>query len=247
MAIIHVFIRITFYSTEYEWTKGRWAYMGRKKYGRRRSKVHSNIEWVIIGAVIIYALYKKALQTIQSLIVNAKYQIQTFTALDWLYITVIITSLICLIYIFINNRINNRRQYQQEQAKLRVIRDSEYQKLISMTPFDFEKFVADLYITKGFEVELTPRTGDGGKDIILRKDNEVYLVECKRYHEKNKVSRPEIQKFHSAVMDMAAKEGYFVTTSFFTQPASTYSLNKPIKLIDLPRLNELIEEAKSNQ
>ncbi|PWW26636.1 restriction system protein [Cytobacillus oceanisediminis] len=218
--------------------------MGKRRYRRRSSKVQSNIEWLILGAIALYAIYKTVLESIQNFIINVRYYIQTFSALDWLYITIIITSLICLIYIFLNNQSNNRTKIKQEQAKLRVLRDSEYFKLMEMTSYDFEKFVANLYLAKGFDVELTPRTGDGGKDIILRKNNEIYLVECKRYNEKNKVSRPEIQKFHSALMDMDAKEGFFITTSYFTQPASTYSINKPIKLVDLPRLIELIEEAK---
>ncbi|MFE4523720.1 restriction endonuclease [Cytobacillus firmus] len=218
--------------------------MGRRRYRRKRSKVQSNIEWIILGAVVLYAFYKKALQAIQIFIINVKHDIQMLSALDWLYIAVIITSLLGLVMIFLNNRIARQRHFHQEQAKLRVLRDSEYQKLMSMSSFEFEKFVADLFIAKGFEAELTPRTGDGGKDIVLRKNNDIYIVECKRYNEKNKVSRPAIQKFHSALLDMGAKEGFFVTTSFFTQPASTYSLNKPIKLVDLPRLIELIEEAK---
>jgi restriction endonuclease Mrr len=58
------------------------------------------------------------------------------------------------------------------------------------------------------------------------------------------VSRPEIQKFHSAIIDMNAKEGYFVTTDYFSGPASNYVLDKTIRLVDLPRLLDLIEEVK---
>jgi len=67
-------------------------------------------------------------------------------------------------------------------------------------------------------------------------------VECKRHNEKNKIGRPEIQKFHSAILDMNAKEGYFVTSSYFTSTAVEYCLDKPIRLIDLPRLLELMDE-----
>ena len=113
-----------------------------------------------------------------------------------------------------------------------------------MDPYDFEKYVDDLFMIRGYEVELTPRTGDGGKDIILNKDGVIRLVECKRYNENHKVSRPAIQKFHSALIDMNAKEGFFVTTSYFTQPAMDYTLNKPIRLIAIPLLIEMIEDTK---
>ncbi|MBS4192774.1 restriction endonuclease [Bacillus sp. FJAT-49705] len=220
--------------------------MGKRKYRRKNSWIQNKIEWVIICAVFFFALSNKFLHALQQFIIKLKYLIQSLTAVDWFLMVVIITSLILINYFYINNRKIGQRHFEQEQAKIRVLRDSEYQKLISMSPSNFEKYVADLFTTKGYDVELTPLTGDGGKDIILRKNKEISLVECKRYNQNNKVSRPEIQKFHSALIDMNAKEGYFVTTGYFTQPAMTYSIDKPIKLIDLPRLIEFIEEAKGS-
>jgi restriction endonuclease Mrr len=58
------------------------------------------------------------------------------------------------------------------------------------------------------------------------------------------VTRPDVQKFHSAIIDMNAIEGYFVTTGQFTKPATEYVTNKPIHLIDLPKLLDLIDEIK---
>jgi restriction endonuclease Mrr len=146
----------------------------------------------------------------------------------------------------LNNRNVKNEKIKQEQARYRVMRNAEYQRLVTMSPSDFEKYVADLFTLMGYETETTPITGDGGKDIILRNGQEISLVECKRYNENNKVSRPEIQKFHSALVDMNAKEGYFVTTSYFTQPAMNYSIDKSIKLIDFPRLIKMVEELKVN-
>jgi restriction endonuclease Mrr len=60
------------------------------------------------------------------------------------------------------------------------------------------------------------------------------------------VTRPDVQKFHSAIIDMNAIEGYFVTTGQFTKPAIEYVKDKPIHLIDLPKLLDLIEEIKGD-
>jgi HJR/Mrr/RecB family endonuclease len=220
--------------------------MGKRRSRRRKTPIQNNIEWVIIGAVFLFVLTKKFTEVMQQFTIQLKYYIQNLSVIDWFFVIVIFGSLMFVILLYSNNRNINQRRIVQEQAKFRVLRDSEYQKLISMSPSNFEKYVADLFTSRGFDAELTPLTGDGGKDIILRKNNEISIVECKRYNENNKVSRPEIQKFHSALIDMNAKEGYFVTTGYFTQPAMTYSIDKPIKLIDLPRLIELIEETKVN-
>lgn len=69
---------------------------------------------------------------------------------------------------------------------------------------EFEYYIADLFSTKGYEAVVTPASGDGGKDIILRKEGKTSVVECKRYGNK-KIGRPEIQKFHSALIDSQAK------------------------------------------
>jgi len=53
----------------------------------------------------------------------------------------------------------------------------------------FEEVTAEIFRAKGFEVELTKRTRDGGKDIIAFHKDKLgfktkYLIECKHYAEK---------------------------------------------------------------
>jgi len=81
----------------------------------------------------------------------------------------------------------------------------------------------------GYRAILTPKTGDAGKDIILKKDSLTMLIECKRYTSK-KVTRPEIQKFHSHIMDMNATKGFYITTGEFTKHAADYAIIVTIKV-----------------
>lgn len=77
----------------------------------------------------------------------------------------------------------------QNQA-MQIINDyinkpSIRQKIIeTIDPFKFEELVAELLIDKGFDIFLTPRTGDGGKDIIaaytFEREPIIMMVECKR-------------------------------------------------------------------
>lgn len=67
------------------------------------------------------------------------------------------------------------------------------------------------------------------------------VVEVKLYAISNKVSRPMIQKLHSAMIDCEANEAIFVTTSEFTEPAIKYAEKFKIKTLDGKELVRLIE------
>ncbi|OEH85985.1 hypothetical protein BHU72_14990 [Desulfuribacillus stibiiarsenatis] len=133
------------------------------------------------------------------------------------------------------------KSHRDERRRKRIVRDAHIAKLKSMHPLEFEHYIADIFRLKGYTATVTPPTGDAGKDVILIKGSDIRLVECKRYNSP-KVTRPDIQKFHSAIIDSNASCGYFITTGYFTKPAIEYVSDKPIHLIDLPSLLNLIEQ-----
>ena len=47
---------------------------------------------------------------------------------------------------------------------------------IALDPFMFEEEVANWYKAKGYAVTLTPKSGDGGVDVILQKNGETVFV-----------------------------------------------------------------------
>ncbi|WP_307584751.1 restriction endonuclease [Paenibacillus wynnii] len=110
-----------------------------------------------------------------------------------------------------------------------------------MDPFEFEDYMARVFRCAGYDCEVTKRSGDGGKDIILRSDNEVRLVECKRYTTP-KVGRPDIQKFHSAIIECGAIEGFYITTGEYTKQALECAENKSILTVNGEQLLNLIEQ-----
>ena len=93
----------------------------------------------------------------------------------------------------------------------------------------FEELIAHIFYDFGFEVELTARTRDGGKDIIAICDNPTkrrYLIECKRYAEKNKVGIDIVQRLHGVVASDGSTLGIVATTRSFTKDAANF-LNQP--------------------
>ncbi|MDO5441879.1 MAG: restriction endonuclease [Bacillota bacterium] len=112
----------------------------------------------------------------------------------------------------------------------------------SREPLKFEQFVATLFSAMGYKTELTKGSGDGGKDIIMTKGRHKYAVEVKLYKQDHKVDRERIQKLHSAMIDIDADRGIFVTTSDFTEPAYDYADKYYITTINGTELSKLMKK-----
>jgi hypothetical protein len=96
-----------------------------------------------------------------------------------------------------------------------------------ITPRQFELVIADVFLNRGFEVELTPASHDGGVDIYVRCQNEfgplLYVVECKQYSRDKKVGIGVVQRIYGVAQNVGANKGVVVTTSSFTKPAVTFA------------------------
>ena len=130
-----------------------------------------------------------------------------------------------------------------------MVKKQKIEALRRMDPYKFEEYVKDLLLSTGFKTaKCTPRSNDGGKDIIATdSEGKKVFVECKRHEESNKIGRPLIQKFHSALIDGNADYGLFVTTSYFNENAVKYARNKDIRLIDARLLADMIEQVANKK
>jgi restriction endonuclease Mrr len=101
--------------------------------------------------------------------------------------------------------------------------------LYTIEPRLFEKLIAEIFRGFGYDVELTPATHDGGKDIILRTRTAVgdmlAYVECKR----NRLDRPVgigvVQRLYGIQQAERATRSIVVTTSSFSKPAIAFAKN----------------------
>jgi hypothetical protein len=98
----------------------------------------------------------------------------------------------------------------------------------------------------GYSVKQTSYVNDQGRDAIIYKEGQKYLVECKRYAQDNNIGRPEIQKFHSAIVFDKADRGFFVSSGKFTPGAIEYARSLPIELVDGEYLLRLMFQSKQN-
>lgn len=116
--------------------------------------------------------------------------------------------------------------------------------LKTLDGFNFENLCARIIEKLGWgKVTVTPKTGDGGKDIILlNSKSETIYIECK--HQPNtRIGRPVIQKLHSAVITSGASKGIVITSGSFSREASEYAktLTPPMELVDILNLTEMAQ------
>lgn len=110
----------------------------------------------------------------------------------------------------------------------------------------FEEIVAEVFRKFGYQVDLTKKTRDGGKDIIaLRKDGdkvlERLLIECKHWKDKIDV-KPIRNLVGVAVTQDELPTGIILaTTSSFTEDAKELRINPNISIeLDLRDHNDVL-------
>lgn len=91
-----------------------------------------------------------------------------------------------------------------------------------MTPSEFEEFTANLYLGLGYNVKLMPPGPDGGKDVILKDDQGLIYVECKRYL-KDVVGREICQKLIGAAIGDEIKRTVLFTCGKVHKNAYEYA------------------------
>ncbi|MDR4462316.1 MAG: restriction endonuclease [Nitrospirales bacterium] len=122
-----------------------------------------------------------------------------------------------------------------------------------LDPRKFEELVAELLRDKGYEVTLTPRSRDGGRDIIAIKREDIgsalTLVECKRYAGNNKVGVDVVRGLYGVVEVDRATKGLVATTSYFTKDAKVFRDKVPYRLglADFDVLRGMLAQFRSNK
>jgi restriction system protein len=97
----------------------------------------------------------------------------------------------------------------------RTERERKIALLRSLDPRDLEFLIADLYRAMGYEVCVTPRQKDGGKDVEAWRGNERIYIECKNWDQKVDVNT--VRSFGFVVMDKNVTSGVLVSISGFTE------------------------------
>lgn len=127
---------------------------------------------------------------------------------------------------------------QIEAIKQRDLNRKNFSYWSSLDPYEFEREIAVLFEKQGFKTKVTKGSGDGGIDIILFKNSEAGIVQCKRH--KTKVSPSVIRDIYGTMLGGKYKFAYVVCPAGFSEESMGFSRGKKIQLIGLKRIMEMV-------
>jgi restriction system protein len=122
-----------------------------------------------------------------------------------------------------------------------------------LSPRQFEEVIAEMLSREGYEIELTPMSKDGGKDIYAAHKTKLghflYIVECKKYAPDRPVGVGILRQLYGVVQAEKLTAGIVATTSFFTRGAKAFQgqVNRQLSLQDYQALQKWISELTDNR
>jgi len=99
--------------------------------------------------------------------------------------------------------------------------------IFQLSPRQFELLVAKLLSDRGFVIQVTPATHDGGKDMLAWLDTGMNkflcLVQTKRYRKGRPVGVETVRELYGVMKDQGASQAMIVTTSSFSRYARAFA------------------------
>ncbi len=130
------------------------------------------------------------------------------------------------------NEAKERLRKETENKLKEAMRDVHFWD--ALDGIGFENAVAKIYKEMGFDVEFTPRTNDQGVDLILKKDNEDIIVQCKKY--KKNVGVGAVRELVGVRSSWPnASKAVLVALFDFTSAAKAFAQEHDIELFSVAR------------
>lgn len=102
----------------------------------------------------------------------------------------------------------------------------------NLNPKRFEQEVAEFFRAQGHRVEWTGRSGDGGVDIrLIKQDGKRVVVQCKAHGKP--ISPAAVRDLYGTLLHAKADEAWLMSRSGFTLGAMKFAADKPIRLLNL--------------
>lgn len=136
-------------------------------------------------------------------------------------------------------RAKRRRLYQDAQ------RNPGKANLEGMTWREFEMLIGEWFRRQGYTVRETNTGPDGGVDLVISRDGETYLVQCKQW-KAYKVGVNIARELLGVMISQGAAGGYLVTSGAFTEEAKRFADSTGIQLIDGTQLAKWIKAVKTD-
>lgn len=123
-------------------------------------------------------------------------------------------------------------KFSYKSTRLNTALWKERQWWWTLDGWQFEQEVANVFRLNGYNAKVTKGSGDGGVDIILKKDGKTSIVQCKHYQ--SPVPPEPIRALWGCKDDFNADEVILVASSGITDMGARFVQNKPsFKVLNL--------------
>ena len=147
-----------------------------------------------------------------------------------------------------NQRLEQERKQRELEEQKRKIQERamRLQKNYWYNHIDdiaFEYKIGEIFQELGYGVTVTQQSGDGGVDVIIKKDNVIKCVQCKHYHENHTVDIDYIRALWGVREDFNASGVVMVTTGRISKKGLAF-IEKRKPDYELWTIDTIIAKAK---
>jgi len=131
-------------------------------------------------------------------------------------------------------------RYKRQALHAQVAASPDRGALNTMSWQQFEALVGEAFRRKDYAVaEMGGGGADGGIDLVLKKEGETFLVQCKQW-KATKVGVTTVRELYGVMAAEGATGGFVVTSGVFTDEARAFAVGRNIELMDGKALHALI-------
>jgi hypothetical protein len=117
------------------------------------------------------------------------------------------------------------------------------QQIQSIDPYEFEKLVAELWESKGYDTNVRSKSNDKAIDIDAERGGRTEKIQVKRYTKDNKIGSNEVRKYATIYQQTNANSVALVTSGEVTDPAREVAQDLGVNLTDGKELVQQLESS----
>jgi HJR/Mrr/RecB family endonuclease len=118
--------------------------------------------------------------------------------------------------------------------------DKTWAKSGTMSGREFEHFMADLFRTAGYKVDVVGGTGDQGVDLLLKEGRKRIAVQCKKYGKP--VGNAAVSAVYAGAKHYGGKRAWVVAPEGFTKGAIDLAKSTGVRLIGRKGIDGLLRD-----
>lgn len=127
--------------------------------------------------------------------------------------------------------------YRYKNWRVKRFINADISRIDKMTGEEFEEYLQVHFKKEGYKTYLTPKTGDYGADLVLKKGRDKIVVQAKRWNQA--VGVEAVQQAVASIKYYKANKSMVVTNNYFTENAINLAKANDVILVDRKLLLEL--------